>query len=197
MPVLLDANWPLRFSSLFYGALGAFLLLGLVGLLGESRAQQKIGYVDNQYVLKNLPEYATVQQKLDKLEQQWKAEIQKRKQNVQKLKEEYSAWKLLYTEEERKKKKAAIEQAQKKVEQLRKKYFGPKGRLYTRQKKLMRPIQERILKATRKVAKARGYDYVFDKGGKVLFMYARKEHNLSDPVLRELGINPQKEASRR
>jgi outer membrane protein len=195
--VILNANWLCRLSSLFCGALGAFVLLGLFGLPEESRAQQKIGYVDNQYVLKNLPEYATVQQKLDKLEQEWRTEIQKREQNVQDLREEYNAWKLLYTEEERKKKKTAIEQAQKKVEQLRKKYFGPEGRLYTRQKKLMRPIQERILKATRTVAKARGYDYVLDKGGKVLFMYAREEHDLSDPVLRELGINPQKEANRR
>lgn len=172
-------------------------LLGLCGLVSESHAQTKIGYVDNQYILKNVPEYATVQQELDKLENEWRSEIKKKKEKVEKLKEEYSAWKLLYTEEEREKKKKSIEDAQTEIETLRERYFGPEGELYTRQKELMRPIQERILKATKEVAKAEGYDYVLDKGGKVLFMYAREEHNLSDPVLRELGINPDEQASRR
>jgi outer membrane protein len=74
------------------------------------------------------------------------------------------------------------------VEQLRERYFGPEGRLYTRQKKLMRPIQKRVLAAAEEVATEEGYDYVFDKSEKVLFLYAREEHNLNDQVLRALGI---------
>jgi outer membrane protein len=43
------------------------------------------------------------------------------------------------------------------------------------------------------VATEDGYDYVVDKKGEVLFLYAREEHNLSDRVLRELGINVEEE----
>lgn len=168
----------------------ATTILGLWGLVGEARAQQKIGYVDSQSILEKLPEYATVQQKLDQLETEWRAEIQSQKEKVQKLKDEYQASELLYTDEERKQKRQAIQKAQKKVEQLRQRYFGPEGQLYTRQKKLMRPIQERVLSATEEVATQKGYDYVFDKSEKVLFMYARDEHNLNESVLRELGISP-------
>lgn len=171
-------------------------VIGLWGSASEARAQQRIGYIDTQSILEELPEYATVQQKLDKLEEEWRAEIQDQKERVQKLENEYQASRLLYTDKERKQKQKAIEEAQRKVEQLRQQYFGPEGELYTRQKQLMQPIQERILNATEEVATAEGFDYVFDKSEKVLFMYAREEYNLNDSVLRELGITPNQNAGR-
>jgi outer membrane protein len=152
-------------------------------------AQQKVGHVDTEYVLNQMPEYATVQQKLDKLEQKWREEIRQRQKEVRKLEEEFEARELLYTEEERKRRRQKIEKARTEVEQLREQYFGPEGELYSRQQELMRPIQERILKATESVATADGYDYVIDEKGETLFLYARDEHDLSDRVLRELGIN--------
>ena len=156
--------------------------------MGTAQAQQKIGYVDTEYVLNQMPEYATVQQTLDKLEQKWRQEIQQKQTEVKKLEREFEARELLYTEEERARKQDAIEQARAEVQQLRQKYFGPEGELYSRQKRLMRPLQERILKATENVATADGYDYVVDKKGETLFLYAQEEHDLSDRVLRELGI---------
>ncbi|MFB6248704.1 MAG: OmpH family outer membrane protein [Salinibacter sp.] len=179
---------PLRLASrgLRLLALGA-AVLSVGG--APALAQQKIGYVDTEYVLNRMPEYKTVQQKLDKLEQKWRAEIQQRREEVRKLEQEFQARELLYTEQERTRKRQAIEKARKKVEQLRQRYFGPEGQLYARQKELMRPIQQRILEATESVATADGYDYVVDKKGETLFLYAREEHNLSDRVLRELGIN--------
>ncbi len=170
------------------------VIVGLLGLGREASAQQRIGYIDSQSILDQVPEYASVQQKLDQLEKQWRSEIQSKKAEVQALKEEYRAWELLYTKEERRKKQKEITRAQRSVEQLRKKYFGPDGQLYTRQKELMRPIQERILKATEEVATEQGYDYVFDKGKQVLFMYAREDHNLNEAVLQKLGVSTTEQA---
>jgi outer membrane protein len=184
---------PLRLASrgLRLLALGAAVVL--VGGAAPALAQQKIGYVDTEYVLNQMPEYKTVQRKLDKLEQQWRAEIQKQREEARTLEQEFQARELLYTEQERKRKRQAIEKARKEVEQLRQQYFGPEGQLYTRQQELMRPIQQRVLEATENVATADGYDYVVDKKGETLFLYAREEHDLSDRVLRELGINVDRE----
>jgi outer membrane protein len=172
-----------------------FLLVGGWTLFGAgpAAAQQKIGYVDTEYVLDKMPEYATVQQKLDKLEKKWRGEIQEKRQEVQRLEQEFEARELLYTDEERERKRQAIQAARKEVEQRRQRYFGPEGELYSRQKELMRPIQKRVLEATESVATDGGYDYVVDKKGETLFLYARDEHNLSDRVLRELGINVDEE----
>jgi outer membrane protein len=163
----------------------------------EAHAQQKIGYIDSQVILEELPEYASVEQKLNQLEDEWRAEIESQEEKVQALRDEYRAWELLYTDEERRQKRTAIQNARKKVDQLRQRYFGPDGQLYTRQQELMRPIQERILNATEEVATEEGYDYVFDKSEKVLFMYAREDHNLNNRVLQALGITPEQQTEGR
>jgi outer membrane protein len=177
------------------GILLAAVLCGLWS--GVAQAQQEIGYIDSQAILEKLPEYASVQQKLDQLEQEWRTEIERQEKKVQALRDEYRAWELLYTDEERQQKRAAIQKARKRVEQLRQKYFGPDGQLYARQQELMRPIQERVLDATEKVATEEGYDYVFDTSEKVLFMYARDDHNLNSRVLRALGITSGQQAEGR
>lgn len=171
----------------------AVLLIAWMTGAYSVQAQQKIGYIETEYILNKMPEYATVQQKLDQLEKKWRKEIQAKKEEVEALRQKYQARELLYTEEERAEMRDAINKAQKEVESLREQYFGPNGRLYTRQKQLMRPIQERVLSAAEEVATARGYDYVFDKSGDFLFMYTREQYNLSDAVLRELGINVERQ----
>jgi outer membrane protein len=179
-----------------WARVGVALTLLLVGGSVDAHAQQKIGYIDSGYVLDQMPEYAAVQQKLDQLEQQWRQEIEAAEKQVETLEQEFQARELLYTDEERKRKRGEIRSARQKVERLRQRYFGPEGELYSRQKSLMRPLQERILKATEEVAQQDGYDYIFDKGDEVLFMYAREEHNVSDAVLRELGINVDQQGGR-
>jgi outer membrane protein len=169
------------------------LLVGSAVATSPAQAQQKIGYIDSEYILNKLPEYATVQQKLDRLEQQWRSDIDDARARVDTLQEEFQARELLYTEEERTAKREAIQEARERVQELRQRYFGPDGELYSRQKELMRPIQERVLAAVEEVATAEGYDYVFDKSGDFLFMFARDQYDVSDAVLREMGVTLDRE----
>ena len=181
-------SWACRRVSWGAGVLVA-VLVGALVWVPTTQAQQRIGYVDTEYILNQLPEYTSVQQKLDQLEQRWREEIQSQQERVETLEAEFEAREVLYTEEERQRRQESIQQARKKVEQLRQQYFGPEGRLYTRQQELMRPIQERVLSAVESVATEAGYDYVLDRKGETLFLFARDEHGLNDQVLRELGIN--------
>lgn len=162
---------------------------------GLAHAQQKIGYIDSQYILDRLPEYQTVQQKLDQVEQQWRTEIREARDRVEELRQEYQARELLYTDEERAERKKEINEARRQVETLRQRYFGPDGELFARQRELMRPIQERILAAVDEVATSEGYDYVLDQGGEVLFMFVRDQYDLSDTVLREMGVDVDRQGS--
>jgi outer membrane protein len=167
----------------------AVFALGLLVLPGTAMAQQKIGYIDSEYILSKTPDYATVQQQVDRMAQEWQTTVEERKEEVDELFREYQARELLYTNEERQRKREEIMQAEGEVESLRMQYFGPEGQLFTQQEQLMRPIQERVLAAVETIAKEGGYDYVFDKSGDFLFMYAREQLDLSDQVLQELGID--------
>ncbi len=166
----------------------AALLFGAA--LGTAPAYaQKLGYVDSEYILDNLPEYATVQQQLDRMAQEWQEEVETRRDEVEELFREYQARELLYTNEERQRKRDEIIRAEEEVEQLRSQYFGPEGRVFQEQERLVRPIQETVLEAIETVAERDGYDYVFDKSGDYIFMYVREQLDLSDDVLEELGVD--------
>lgn len=178
-----------RFPPRITLLLGVLLLGAGLGTTAPAAAQQRIGYIDSEYILNQTPEYATVQQKIDRLEEEWRQEIDTKRDEVDELTREFQARELLYTDEERQAKREAIEAARQEVKQLRTRYFGPNGELYSRQQELMRPIQERVLTAVDQVATAQGYDFVFDKSGDFLFMFAREQYDLSDDVLRELGID--------
>lgn len=170
--------------------LGIVLAAGLIlRTASTAHAQQRIGYIDSEYILEQMPEYEGVQEKLDQLTGQWEEEIEEKRAQEEELREEYRARELLYTEAERERKQQEIAEAEREVEQLRQQYFGPEGELYSEQQRLLRPIQERVLEAVENVAEAEGFDYVLDKSGEVLFMYAREQYDLSDRVLEELGID--------
>ena len=121
-------SWVCRCVSWTQAVLNPVLVGGMVGA-PRVQAQQRIGYVDTEYILNQLPEYTSVQQKLDQLEQRWREEIRSQEERVDTLEEEFEAREVLYTDEERHRKREAIQQARKKVEQLRQQYFGPDGRL--------------------------------------------------------------------
>ena len=166
----------------------ALLLSALVGT-APAHAQQKLGYVDSEYILQNMPEYATVQQQIDRMAQEWQEEVETSRTEVEELFREYQARELLYTNEERERKRDEIIRAEEDVEQLRSQYFGPEGRVFQEQERLVRPIQENVLEAIETVAERERYDYVFDKSGDYIFMYVQEQFDLSDDVLEELGVD--------
>ncbi len=171
----------LKIAALFT-VLGVFLLQG-------AHAQQRIGHVDSELILSRTPEFTNVQQQIDRLAQQWRQELEEERQALDEMFREYQARELLYTQEERQRRQEDIVRAEEDLERLRMRYFGPEGELFQQQDNLMRPIQERILEAIENVATRDGYDYVFDRKGDFLFMFAREQYDLTDEVLVELGID--------
>ncbi len=152
-------------------------------------AQQNIGYVDSEAILKKLPEYATVQQRIERLTNDWESELREKRSELQDMFQTYQARELLYTKDEQTRKREEIVRTEEDIERLRMKYFGPEGDLFVQEDNLMRPLQERILAAIEEVATRDGYDYVFDRQGDFLFLYARTQHDLSEKVLEELGLD--------
>ena len=179
---------------------GALLLMfvGATFLLApDANAQQKIGYVDSDYILNLVPEFATIQQNVDRQAQEWEAEIEEAQNKVDEMFREYQARELLYTNEERNRKRDEIVKAEEDAERLRMRYFGPEGELFVEQDNQMRPLQERLMNAIETVASEDGYDYIFDKNGDYLFLFAREQYDLSDRVLEEMGIDLEETTRRR
>lgn len=169
-----------------------FILLTAVlfaaGPANVKAQNQKIGYIDSDYILKKIPEYSGIKQRLQEMSKGWKEKLQKMQDQINQMQKDYQAKEILYTPEVRKEKKKEI---QDKID-ARKAYldskFGPNGEYFQKQKELLQPLQQKILDAVNKVAQREGYDFVFDRSGDYLFLYTRSEWNLSDKVLQEMGI---------
>lgn len=168
------------------------LAAGMVAGIEVRRAEaqtQKIGYVDTKYILSNMPEYQGIQEQLKQLSNEWKSQIDSL-QNVIDLKErEYEAREILYTPEVQKQKLDEISSLKKLKQNLVDQKFGANGEYYSKQKELLRPLQQKIMEAVDKIAQQEGYDFIFDRSGDYSFLYTRPEWNISDAVLNEMGIS--------
>ena len=170
-------------------------LVLLLVLAAPAIAQQKIGFVDSDVILRQLPEYQTARQQVDRAAAEWQAELDGLAQEIATLEQEYEARELLYTPEDRERKLTEIETRRTEMMQFRRRHFGPEGELFRQEQQALRPIQERILEAIETIAQESDYDYVFDRGGDFLFLYAKDTHNLTDFVLDELGVGTAGRAS--
>ncbi len=72
--------------------------------------------MDTEYILSKLPEYQAVQQKLDQMVRDWQAELDRRRQEIDRMFEEYQTRELLYTPEERQRRREEIVRAEEELE---------------------------------------------------------------------------------
>ena len=149
-------------------------------------AQQKVGWIDSQEIMKQLPEAVEAQGKLDALVAQWQGEINKLQTQLQQEADDYQKRRLILPEQARIQEENKLSDMQKKISDLRNQRFGQNGDLFQQQNAIMRPVQEKIMQAIQEVAKDEGYDYIFDKSGQVLLMYANDKYDVTQLVLDKL-----------
>jgi outer membrane protein len=161
-----------------------------VMLLGSSFAmgQAKIGYVSTEAIMKQLPDAQDAQKQLDQLVVDWQAELNKMQQDWQKKFDDYEKRKLIMTEQRRADIEKEMRELDSRIADFRNKRFGQNGDLFAKQNELMKPVQDRVFKAIQDVAVEEAYDYVFDKSGEILLMYANTKHDLTPKVLAKLNV---------
>ncbi len=159
----------------------SFVLL-LTGLLQA----QRFGYVDTDYILENLPQYQQAQSQLDNRAGQWKNEIEQKQTALEDMLVEFENEKILLTDEQLKTRQNEIETKREELKQLNEKRYGPNGDLLKARQSLVKPIQDQVYNAVKKVADRRKYNFVFDKGSDLLLLYSDPKFDISEEVLRLL-----------
>lgn len=166
------------------------LALSLSVLSGyKASAQARVAYVDSEYILDQMPEYRSAQKQLDEIGDKWKAEVQKRADEIDKLYKDYQAQWVLLPEETRKKKEEEISQKEKALNDFKKEKFSPEGELFKKRQQLIKPIQDKVFDAVQQLAKQSALDIIMDKAGAVTMLYTNAKYDRSDDVLEILGIN--------
>lgn len=149
---------------------------------------QKIGYVNTDQILPQMSEYQGIQEQLSTLSSEWKKKLDEMEQEIEQLKQDFKAKKILYTEELKKQKQQEIENKVQQREQYLEEKFGSEGEYFQKQKELLEPIQRKVFEAINKVANDQSFDFVFDRAQNSNMLYGEQEWNLNEQVLQELGI---------
>lgn len=165
------------------------LIVLLVLIIFSSNAQRsniRIGYIDTEYILENIPEYNEALSQLDKKVQKWKSEIDLKLRGIEKKKLDLRNERVLLTKEliEEKEEEIKIEEAE--ILDYQQKRFGPNGDLIIQKRTLIEPVQDQVLTAVQELAKAKKYDFIFDKSADVVMMYSNKRYDLSDYIVRTI-----------
>ena len=153
-------------------------------------SQVKVAYVMTEAIMKQLPDAQDAQKQLDQIVVDWQGELNKLQQDWQKKFDDYEKRKLIMTEQRRVDAEKELRDMDAKIAEFRNKKFGQNGDLFQKQNELMKPVQDRVFKAIQDVALEEGYDYVFDKSGEILLMYANTKYDLTQKVLAKLTVVP-------
>lgn len=163
-----------------------FLLSVFMIAVSVSTAQQKIGFVDSETIMKQLPEAQDNQKKLDAIIKEWQEELTKMERDWQAKYDDYDKRKLILSEQKRIEIEKELVQLEDQISKFRGEKFGVKGELFQKSEELMKPIQNRIFNIIQEVAKENEYDFVFDKSGDIIFLFAKEEYDLTRLVLEKL-----------
>jgi len=148
---------------------------------------QKFAFVDSDYILKNIPSYNAAQEELNKLSEQYEAEITTQYGEVEKMYKTYQSERVLLTDDVRKKREEDIMKKEEEVKALQQKYFGPEGELYKKREELVKPIQDALYKAVKEYSAEGNYAVIFDSASGASILYSNPRYDVSDDILKKMG----------
>ncbi|WP_289697037.1 OmpH family outer membrane protein [uncultured Duncaniella sp.] len=166
-----------------------FLTLALVLACFAGASAQKFALVDMDYILSNVPAYEMANEQLNQISQRWQKEVESVAKEAETLYKNYQNEMVFLTDDQKKKREADIVAKEKSAAELRQKYFGPEGELYKKRQTLMRPIQEDVYNAIKKVSEERGYQCIFDRASSADIIFASPRIDVSNEVLEKLGYS--------
>jgi len=155
------------------------LLICSVAAIAQQPAL-KIGYVNSETIIKELPEAKDSQAKLEGILKGWQDEIEKRGQALQAKYEEYQKQASMLNESTKQVKQKELVEDEQKLNQYRQE---KQQELAVQRDKIMKPIQEKVFKAIEKVAKEQKLSFVLDRATEVPVLYADPQFDYTYKVL--------------
>ncbi len=157
-----------------------FVVLVFTAALFAQQPALKIGYVNSETIIKELPEAKDAQSKLEGILKGWQDEIEKRGKDLQAKYEEYQKQSNMLNESSKQAKQKELVDDEQKLNQYRQ---DKQQELAAQREKIMKPIQEKVFKAIEKVAKEQKLSFVLDRATEVPVLYADPAYDYTFKVL--------------
>jgi len=166
----------------------SLLFLFIFSLTGLANGQLKIGYVDSDSIMDKFPDAQDARQKLDAFIQDWQTELTKLENNWKTKYDDYEKRKLIMTDQTRAETESELLNLEQQIADYREKKFGTNGELFQKQDEIMKPVQNKVFTAIKDVAKDEDFDFIFDRSGDVMLLFAKDEYDVTALVLNKLKL---------
>jgi len=172
-----------------------FLLISFLAIASQAQTARgvKIGYIDMEFILEKVPDYAEAINQLEQKAQKWKQEIETKNAAITVLKNELKTERVLLTKELIEEREEEIAYLEKELLEYQEKRFGPKGDLIIQKTVLVKPIQDQIFTIVQDVAEQRKYDFIFDRSSDLTMLFADRKYDISEYVVRKLTTAQKRE----
>lgn len=177
--------------KIFRLTLAAVLLTAgtLAATSAQAQAPLKIGYTDVQYVLAQMPESKQIESELKTYNTQLEAQLKSKYADYQAKGEAYQKAAGTMTDVVKADKEKELQGLQQSIQEFQQ---SAQQSLQQKQQTLLKPALDKLQKNIDLVADENGFTYVFnsDGGGSPLLLHAPKDGDISDLVLKKMGITP-------
>ncbi|MEX2230805.1 MAG: OmpH family outer membrane protein [Cyclobacteriaceae bacterium] len=152
-------------------------------------ASSKIGFADVDYIFSQMPEAKQIDTELKSTQTQLKNQIDSKTQEFQKKLADYQANLSTMLDAVRQNTERELGQLQENLQKLQQ---DAQTTIQNKQAQLMEPVYKKVGKAIEDVAKETGYTFVLNQqiGGLDVILYGDENNDISDLVLKKLGVTP-------
>lgn len=167
-----------------------FVLLAALSICSfMAQAQSKVGFVDVDYIFSQMPEAKQIDAELKATETQLKKEIEGRAAEFQKKYQDYTQNLNTMLDAVRANTERELQQLQQNLQKLQE---DAQTTIQNKHGQLMKPVYEKIGKAIEDTSKENGFNLVVSQqiGGLDVVLYADDNADISDLVLKKMGITP-------
>lgn len=154
-----------------------------------AEAIPRIAVVDSKALFDGFKGTKESQDKYDKQVAAWEQEVADKQKELANLKEKFEKQSLMLSEEKKKSMQADFMAKQADLQKLAQSLYGKDGRVVRENEKFTAPIIQKIRGVVQLVAKAEGYDFVFDKASGAVFYSAKDEYDITSKVMDRLNAD--------
>ena len=158
-----------------------YVIIGCIMITGLGLNAQKLGHVDSQVIMKELPDYESTIIELESFKSDLTKELEMYQKLIVEFAQDYEQNKNGMSEDTRKRKETDLMERQQNFE---KKQYEAQTSLQQKEQELLQQIMIKVNSAVKEVAEKEGYDYIYDV---TTLLYAGGE-DVSEKVRKKLGI---------
>lgn len=174
------------------------LLFCAITLTTQAQEAQKLGYADWQFIFSQLPETKQIENELKTHGTQLENQLKAKSQELETKYKAYQGMPVTTPDAIRADKERELQGMQESIQKFQQ---DAETSLRNKQTALMDPVFKKVGKAIEEVAKENAYTFIINpqsmSSGEDILLYSDEKYNISNLVLKKLGVTPKPEAEKK